>query len=384
MTRLCAYTPPEGILDSIAQYLTTDEHIDLPVDKMQVVTDGDTTDRDKDKILVSLGMDFQQAATPVSVYARIMVRVEEPQSGTLTGLLPDPVYLSFRLAYHIKRFSLKSNTLISCDIDAAPTLMVEGLRQYAYMVLLCTVPMTGVAGGGGSDTPKEPFKDEYSGDSAKLILNEDCDPELGGMWTITESRRYTSTRDYFQIRMPALSSGGSFVAGLSIGLDLYSNRVHITATHKYLITLGLTVPPTIGTGTPGGAYTVGLQGFMTEETFDNEPAPMDVRTEMGNYANLYVSSFKQNPLQQAVIRAPYSLPEGYVWRWHIYGSSSPLPCRLTHFQVTDITEHPELAPANANKLLAESNRFMAELKKKEAALAAGRTEGKEFDFGDKT
>lgn len=180
MTRLCAYTPPEGILTDIARYLTTDEHIDLPVDRMQVVTNGDTTNRDKDKILVSLGMDFQQAATPVSVYARIMVRVEEPQSGTLTGLLPDAVYLSFRLAYHIKRYSLKSNTLISCDIDAAPTLMVEGLRQYAYMVLLCTVPMTGVAGGGGSDTPREPFKDEYSGDSAKLILNEDCDPETEG------------------------------------------------------------------------------------------------------------------------------------------------------------------------------------------------------------
>lgn len=367
MTRLCAYTPPEGILDSIAQYLTTDEHIDLPVDKMQFVTNGDTTHRDKDKILVSLGMDFQQAATPVSVYARIMVRVEEPQSGTLTGLLPDAVYLSFRLAYHIKRYSLKSNTLISCDIDAAPTLMVEGLRQYAYMVLLCTVPMTGVAGGGGSDTPKEPFKDEYSGDSAKLILNEDCDPELGGMWYT-----YYESVGLSRSCWPASYAGAIPVAGsitfnkCSIKLNRYMVRARLKAlapSRDTRVYLGFIATP----------KDAALEGLVT---LGNDPQGSAAAT---------VSALKPGDTTDIVVAfkvtwLPYS---GYDIRPNIWLSSLE-PLALTHFQVTDITEHPELAPANADKLLAESNRFMAELKKMEAAHAAGRTEGKELDFGDKT
>ena len=367
MTRLCAYTPPEGILDSIAQYLTTDEHIDLPVDKMQVVTNGDTTNRDKDKILVSLGMDFQQAATPVSVYARIMVRVEEPQSGTLTGLLPDAVYLSFRLAYHIKRYSLKSNTLISCDIDAAPTLMVEGLRQYAYMVLLCTVPMTGVAGGGGTDTPREPFKDEYSGDSAKLILNEDCDPELGGMWYTNYASNWRSRSCW-----PA-SYAGAIPAQGSIAFNkcrIKLNRYMVRARLKALA--------------PSRATTVYLDFMSTPKD-----AALEGWVELGNAptgsAYPTVSALKPGDTTDIVVAfkvtwLPYS---GYDIRPSI-GLSSLEPLALTHFQVTDITEHPELAPANAAKLLAESTRQMKEMQAMKAALAAGRIEEKELDFGDKT
>lgn len=368
MTRLCAYTPPEGILDSIAQYLTTDEHIDLPVDKMQVVTNGDTTDRDKDKILVSLGMDFQQAATPVSVYARIMVRVEEPQSGTLTGLLPDAVYLSFRLAYHIKRYSLKSNTLISCDIDAAPTLMVEGLRQYAYMVLLCTVPMTGAAGGGGSDTPKEPYKDEYSGDSAKLILNEDCDPELGGMWyTYYYDGIWRSRGCWPASYVGAIPTQGSITFNKC---NLKWNRYMVRARLKALA--------------PSRATQVYLGFIATPKN-----AALEGRVELGNDPQgsgaATVSALKPGDTTDIVVAfkvtwLPYS---GYDFRPSIM-LSSPEPLALAHFQVTDITEHPELAPANAAKLLAESTRFMAELKKMEAALAPRPTEGKELDFGDET
>ena len=366
MTRLCAYTPPEGILDSIAQYLTTDEHIDLPVDRMQIVTNGDTTNRDKDKILVSLGMDFQQAATPVSVYARIMVRVEEPQSGTLTGLLPDAVYLSFRLAYHIKRYSLKSNTLISCDIDAAPTLMVEGLRQYAYMVLLCTVPMTGVAGGGGSDTPKEPFKDEYSDDSAKLVLNEDCDPELGGMWYT-----YYQSVGYSRSCWPASYAGAIPVAG-SITFNkcnLKWNRYMVRARLKALA-------PSRGTDV--------RVGFLSTP----KDAALEGHINLGEApygsASTTVSALKPGDTTDIVVAFKVTwAPNGYDFRPNIWLSSLE-PLALTHFQLTDITEHPELAPANADKLLAESHRFTEELKKMEAALAAGRTEKKELDFGDET
>lgn len=372
MTRLCAYTPPEGILDSIAQYLSTDEHIDLPVDKMQFVTNGDTTNRDKDKILVSLGMDFQQAATPVSVYARIMVRVEEPQSGTLTGLLPDTVYLSFRLAYHIKRYSLKSNTLISCDIDAAPTLMVEGLRQYAYMVLLCTVPMTGVAGG-GSDTPKEPYKDEYSGDSAKLILNEDCDPELGGMWYT--SRKYMQGEAYLPV-LTAFSSNGLVVPPEWDGNTfLVFNRAKIQTYHKYLVSVGVTA-----LFDPHPVFPVlGVRVLSTADTqFTGGINLQDDRA-----LNALGSIATGETVQQTVIDAGMFWSDYPVQRiaLHNYNSSW---FALTHFQVTDITEHPELAPANAAKLLAESNRLMKKMNKMEAALAPRRTEEMELDFGDET
>lgn len=364
MIRLCAYTPPEDILTDIVQYLTTAEHIDLPVDRMQFVTNGDTTDRDKDKVLVSLGMDFQQAATPVSVYARIMVRVEEPQSGTLTGLLPDTVYLSFRLAYHIKRYSLKSNTLISCDIDAAPTLMVEGLRQYAYMVLLCTVPMTGMA-----DTPREPFKDEYSGDSAKLILNEDCGPELGGMW-------YTYYVGNWQRRVcwPASYAGVVSVQGQG---SLTFNKCDLKL-HRYMVRARLkALAPSRGTQVRFGFLSTPKDATLEElVTLGNSPTGAGVVT---------VSALKPGGTTDIVVafEVTWAPPSSYVARPSIY-LSSPEPLVLTHFQLTDITEHPELAPANANKLLAESNRFMEELKKMEAALAAPRIEEKELDFGDKT
>lgn len=365
MTRLCAYTPPEDILTDIVQYLTTAEHIDLPVDRIQFVTNGDTTNRDKDKVLVSLGIDFQQAATPVSVYARIMVRVEEPQSGTLTGLLPDTVYLSFRLAYHIKRYSLKNNTLISCDIDAAPTLMVEGLRQYAYMVLLCTVPMTGVAGG-GSDTPKEPFKDEYSGDSAKLILNEDCDPELGSMW-------YTYYDDSWRRRScwPASYAGAIPAQGSLVfnKCDLKWNRYMVRARLKALAPSKATRVYLGFISTPKNAV---LEGHLD---LDNSPQ---------GEASATVSALKPGDTTDIVVAFKVTwLPNSADIRPSIMLSSLE-PLALTHFQVTDITEHPELAPANVTKLLAESHRFTKDVEKMKAALATQPVEKKELDFGDKT
>lgn len=148
MPQLVAFTPPQDLPAHMVDYLTKDEHARGEFDPKGIiyVTDADTAEitpeERRGKTLISMAVDFQQAATPVSVYARLMVRIERPNAPQVAGLDPDPVYKAFRLAYHLRRYALTHDDVISCDIDAAPSMTIDGTRQYAYMVLLLTVPLT--------------------------------------------------------------------------------------------------------------------------------------------------------------------------------------------------------------------------------------------------
>lgn len=144
MTTLLEYNIPQDIPEHVVEYLTTDTHAVSELDPATInyITDGNTASIDHKERLtkrtVTLALDWQQPATPVSVYARLRVLVEPPNSQQ--HLQPDAVYTAWRLAYHIRRYALSHSDIISCDVDGSPTMTVDGTRSYAYMVLLLTVP----------------------------------------------------------------------------------------------------------------------------------------------------------------------------------------------------------------------------------------------------
>lgn len=92
---------------------------------------------------VSLSIDFQQPASPVSLYARLLCRcyVVHPDSSNDY----DAIYaLAGAVAESLRRYAANHTDILSVDVDAGASILFSGSRAYGYQTLLLTVPTTSV------------------------------------------------------------------------------------------------------------------------------------------------------------------------------------------------------------------------------------------------
>lgn len=88
---------------------------------------------------VSLAVDYQQPASPRSLYARLMVRCYVCLPDGATDY--DALYtLAGDVAENLRRYPATHGDVISCTTDSGPSVLFDGTRACAYQTLLLQIP----------------------------------------------------------------------------------------------------------------------------------------------------------------------------------------------------------------------------------------------------
>lgn len=143
MTMLIARETPRALLNSLKTWLESPESTTITGSLTVAVNGLDPPIAEPNTTLhaVAMSVDFQQPASPRSVYARLMVRcyVEHPDGSHDFDELQE---LAGRVAESICRYPAGHGDVVTADVDSGASIQFDGGRAYAYVVLLLTVPTT--------------------------------------------------------------------------------------------------------------------------------------------------------------------------------------------------------------------------------------------------
>ncbi len=139
---LIASRTPDHLLANIKAYLLTAESLAL-TGAVAVTADGSDPPGvslpEETSRAVSLGVDYQQPASPRSLYARLMVRCYVALPDGASDY--DALYaLAGAVAESLRRYPEAHGDVISCTTDSGPSIIFDGTRACAYQTLLMQVP----------------------------------------------------------------------------------------------------------------------------------------------------------------------------------------------------------------------------------------------------
>lgn len=143
MTMLIARETPRALLNNLKTWLESPESTTITGSLTVAVNGMDPPIAEPNTTLsaVAMSIDFQQPASPRSLYARLMVRcyVEHPDGSHSFDELQE---LAGRVAESICRYPAGHGDVVTADVDSGASIQFDGGRAYAYVVLLLTVPTT--------------------------------------------------------------------------------------------------------------------------------------------------------------------------------------------------------------------------------------------------
>lgn len=144
MTTLVAAKLPDHLLGNIKTWLESPTSINVTGQIAVAINGQDPTGLQAPRHTVravSLSIDFQQPASPVSLYARLQCRCYAVHPDSSNDY--DAIYaLAGSLAESLRRYAASHADLISVDVDAGASILYDGGRAYGYQTLLLTVPTT--------------------------------------------------------------------------------------------------------------------------------------------------------------------------------------------------------------------------------------------------
>lgn len=143
MTMLIARETPRALLNNLKTWLESKESTTITGSLMVAVNGMDPPIMEPNTTIraVAMSVDYQQAASPRSLYARLMVRcyVEHPDGSHDFDELQE---LAGRVAESVCRYPASHGDVVTADVDSGASIQFDGGRAYAYLTLLLTVPTT--------------------------------------------------------------------------------------------------------------------------------------------------------------------------------------------------------------------------------------------------
>ncbi|MFR0565110.1 hypothetical protein [Bifidobacterium porcinum] len=141
MPSLIACQTPRGLLANLKSWLESKESTTITGSLLVAVDGHDPPIGEPNTTLraVAMSVDYQQPATPVSLYARLMVRcyVEHPDGSHSFDELQE---LAASVAQSISRYPVSHGDVVTAGVDTGASIQFDGGRAYAYITLLLTVP----------------------------------------------------------------------------------------------------------------------------------------------------------------------------------------------------------------------------------------------------
>lgn len=144
MTTLVAARLPEHLLGNIQSWLESSASVNITGQIAVAINGQDPPGLQAPRHTtraVSLSIDFQQPASPVSMYARLVCRCYIVHPDGYNDY--DEVYaLAGAVAESLRRYCVSHADITTVDVDAGASILFSGSRAYGYMTLLLTVPTT--------------------------------------------------------------------------------------------------------------------------------------------------------------------------------------------------------------------------------------------------
>lgn len=142
MTTLVAARLPEHLLGNIKTWLESSVSVNITGQIAVAINGEDPPGLQAPRHTVravSLSIDFQQPASPVSLYARLLCRCYVIHPDGCNDY--DAIYaLAGSLAESLRRYAASHVDIATVDVDAGASILYDGSRAYGYMALLLTVP----------------------------------------------------------------------------------------------------------------------------------------------------------------------------------------------------------------------------------------------------
>lgn len=142
MTTLVAARVPAHLLGNIKTWLESSQSVNITGQIAVSINGEDPPGLQSPRHTVravSLSIDFQQPASPVSMYARLQCRCYAVHPDNSNDY--DAIYaLAGAFAESLRRYCASHADIVSVDVDAGASILYDGSRAYGYQTLLLTVP----------------------------------------------------------------------------------------------------------------------------------------------------------------------------------------------------------------------------------------------------